>query len=90
VSLSQVKRFADPQPGAPEHDDQRVEAMAMAIVAGLAHDGDDLINGRRIGGLALALVAGSCSDAEPGRGRRRAASAGSVKQRLNRRHDSLL
>ena len=30
--------------------------MAVAIMAGLAHDGDDVINGRRVGGVALALV----------------------------------
>ena len=29
----------------------------MAILAGLAHDRDDLINGRRVGGVALAFVA---------------------------------
>jgi hypothetical protein len=30
--------------------------MAVAIAAGLAHDRNDLINRRRIGGVALALV----------------------------------
>jgi len=40
----------DPQPRAPEHDDQRVEAMAVAIVPGLAHDRDDLINRWRSAG----------------------------------------
>jgi hypothetical protein len=66
------------------------EAMAVAIVAGLAHDGDDLINGRRVRGVVLAVVAPGDPGAESWRGRRRAASSGSVEQLLNRRHGSLL
>jgi hypothetical protein len=31
--------------------------MPVTITPGLAHDGDDLINGRRVGGVTLALVA---------------------------------
>src|SRR5437764_12447798 len=64
--------------------------MAVAILAGLAHDRDDLIDGRRVGGVALALVAWSYAGVRSGHGRRRAASPGSIKQRLNRRHGSLL
>jgi hypothetical protein len=59
--------------------------MAVTIVAGLAHHGDDLINGRRVGGIALALFARGYPGAEAWRGRRRAASTRSVKQRLNRK-----
>ena len=47
------------QAGAPENDDQGVETTAVASVRGLAHDSDDLINRRRVGGVALALVAGA-------------------------------
>jgi hypothetical protein len=79
----------DPKPGAPQHHDQGGEAMAVAIVAGLAHDGDDLINGRRIGGIAPALVTQGDPGAEPWRGRRRAAPAGSANQQQNRRPSSL-
>jgi hypothetical protein len=64
--------------------------MAVAIVAGLAHDADDLINGRRVRGVALALVARGDPAAELWRGRRRAASVGSVEQGLKRGHGSLL
>jgi hypothetical protein len=40
--------------------------MAVAIMAGLAHDGDDLINGRRVGGVALALLCRPCWHADLG------------------------
>src|SRR6516225_1355376 len=63
--------------------------MAVAIMAGLAHDGDDLINGRRVGRVTLAFIAWRDPGAEPGRGRRRPAPVGSIQQRLNR-HGSLL
>jgi hypothetical protein len=39
--------------------------MPMTITVGLAHDGDDLINGRRVGGVTLALVARGDPGAEP-------------------------
>jgi hypothetical protein len=49
-------RRLDPQPGAPQHDDQRVVAMAVAIVPGLAHDRDDLIDRWRVRRVGLALL----------------------------------
>jgi hypothetical protein len=45
------------QPGAPEHDDHRAQAPSMAMLTSEAHDGDDLLDGRRVGGIELALVA---------------------------------
>src|SRR6516164_4175221 len=63
--------------------------MAVAVMAGLAHDRDDLIDRRRVGGVALALVTRRDPCAEARHGRRRAATSGSVKQRLNR-HGSLV
>jgi hypothetical protein len=62
---------------------------AIAIVASLAHDGHDLVDGRWGRRVPLALVAPSDPGAEAGCGRRRATAPGSVKQRLDRRHDSL-
>jgi hypothetical protein len=60
----------------PEHDDQGSDPMAVAIMTGLAHDGDDLINGRqegamsvqplRVGGVALALVPWAIPVRNPG------------------------
>jgi hypothetical protein len=52
--------------------------MPVAMVAGLAHERDDLINARWVGGVALAFVARGYSGAEPGRGRRRAAPPGGI------------
>ena len=46
----------DAQPGAPQHHDQGIQAMPVTITAGLAQDGDDLIDRRRVGGVMLALV----------------------------------
>jgi hypothetical protein len=48
ISFGQRERLLDPQPGAPEHDDQGGEAMAAASVPGLAHDRNDLIDRRRV------------------------------------------
>jgi hypothetical protein len=40
--------------------------MAIAVTAGLAHDRDDLIDRRRVGGVALALVRGAIPARKPG------------------------
>jgi hypothetical protein len=56
IGLGQRQRLVDPQTGAPEHHDQRADATAVAIVVGLAHNGHDLIDGRRVGRVALTLV----------------------------------
>jgi hypothetical protein len=57
VSLGERERFVASQPGAPEHDDQPAHPQAVGRCTGLAHDGDDLLDLRRIGGIATALVA---------------------------------
>jgi hypothetical protein len=57
VSLAERERFVDAQPGAPEHDDQPAHPQAVGRHAGLAHDSQDLLDLRRIGGIAPALVA---------------------------------
>jgi len=48
----------DPQAGAPEHDDQSAQAIAVSGLAGFAHHGDDLLDPRRIGRVAHPLVGG--------------------------------
>jgi hypothetical protein len=55
VKLGERERFLDAQPGAPEEHDQRPDAAP--ILAGVAHDGDDLFGPRRIGQVALAFAA---------------------------------
>ncbi len=47
VALANRERLLDAQPGAPEHDDQRPQAGAVAIVGSSAHHRDDLLDGRR-------------------------------------------
>jgi hypothetical protein len=85
VGLGQRQRLVDPQPGAPQHDDQGTQAMPVTITPGLAHNGDDLINGRRVRGVTLALVAWGDPGAEPWRGRRGTTPPSGVEQLLRRR-----
>ena len=49
----------DPQPGAPQHNDQAAHPPTVPPVTGLAHDGDDLIDRRWVGRLARPLLAGA-------------------------------
>jgi hypothetical protein len=56
IALLEGERFADPQPGTPQQDDQRAKPMAVGAVADRAHDSDDLLDGWRIGWVLLPLV----------------------------------
>jgi hypothetical protein len=47
----------DPTPSAPEQHDQRSEPLTVGALADRTHDGDDLLDRRRIGGVLLALIA---------------------------------
>jgi hypothetical protein len=49
IGLGEGERFLDAQPGSPGDHDQGAEPAAMRAVAGRAHDGDDLLDLRRIG-----------------------------------------
>src|SRR5947209_20318078 len=44
VALVECERFADPQSGAPQQDDQRAKPVTVWAVTDRAHDGDDLLN----------------------------------------------
>jgi hypothetical protein len=57
IALLESERFADPQPRAPQQDDQRKKPVTFGTVTDRAHDGDDLLNRRWIGRVLLALVA---------------------------------
>src|SRR5919201_1400863 len=57
VGLGERERLVDAQAGAPEHDDQAAQSAAMDAVAGGAHDGHDLLDGRWVCGVADPLVA---------------------------------
>jgi hypothetical protein len=50
----------------------------MAVVGGLAHDGDDLLHGRRVRGIELSLVARRTSGVVARQRRWRAPPAGGI------------
>jgi hypothetical protein len=52
IALRQRERLADPQARAPEHDDQAAQSVSGRAVAGCAHDPDDLLGRRWVGGVA--------------------------------------
>ena len=81
VGLGQSERFADPQPGTPEHDDHAAQPYALCAVAGGAHHGDDLLDRGWIGGVAHSFVSWWAALVKAGEGRGRAAPAGTVEQR---------
>jgi hypothetical protein len=89
IGLGQRQRLVDPQPGAPEHHDQPVEAIAVPGVGSVAHDRDDLIDRWRVSRVALTLVPGCPPGVEVRQRRRRAAAAGSIEQLLSMGHGSL-
>jgi SNARE associated Golgi protein len=68
--LGQRERLPDPQPGPPQHDDHRAQPEPVAVLAGVAHHGDDLIDRRWVGGVANALVARRAPGVVAGHGRR--------------------
>jgi hypothetical protein len=78
VGLGERERFADPEPGSPEQRDQRSGPQTVRCVAGGAHDRDDLIGRRRVGGVAYALVPWRSAVVVAGHGDSRAAMAGGV------------
>jgi hypothetical protein len=45
VGLAQSERLAEPQPAAPKQDDHTAQPCSGRIVAGCAHDCDDLLDG---------------------------------------------
>jgi hypothetical protein len=57
-------------------------AASMAPVTGRAHDGDDLLDGRRVGRIAVSLVTWRAAGMESRHGRRRPPTTGGVEQQL--------
>jgi hypothetical protein len=82
VALAERERFVDAQPGAPQHDNERPQAVGVDAGAGVAHDGDDLGDGRRVGGVALALVARQAPGVVARQRRWGARAAGGIEQGL--------
>jgi hypothetical protein len=56
IALIEIERFADPQPGAPEQDDQGAKSLSVGAIADSTHHRDELLDGRRVGRVVLALV----------------------------------
>ena len=50
VGFVECERLADPQPGAPEHDDHAAQADPIRAISRGAYDRDDLLHRRRAGG----------------------------------------
>ena len=48
VAFGERERFADPQPGTPQHDNQPAEPHAVQAIVSGAHHRDDLLNCRRV------------------------------------------
>jgi hypothetical protein len=78
IALLNSERFADPKPCAPQQENQRAEPVAVGTIADSAHDGDDLLNRRRICRILLALVARRAASVITGHRRRGAAMTSSV------------
>ena len=57
AKLLERERFGDPEPGAPEEDDQSTEPHALHAVPGGSHHRDDLLDARRIRRVAKTFVA---------------------------------
>ena len=65
--LGERERFLDAEPGASQHDDHRSHAPAVTVIGGVAHDGHDLLDGRRVGWVAHSLLRGGRPAWQPGR-----------------------
>jgi hypothetical protein len=44
IGLGRRERLLDAQADAPEHDDERAHAVAVAVIRGLSHHRDDLLS----------------------------------------------
>jgi hypothetical protein len=69
VGLGERERLTDAQASAPEHDDQAAQAAAADTVTGVAHHGDDLLDGGWVRGIADPLVARRAAGVELRQGR---------------------
>ena len=72
IALAERQRLGDAQAAAPEDHDQGAEPVAVGVIVGLSHHGNDLFHGRWVGGIEPPLVAGRTSGVVAGHGRRRA------------------
>jgi len=85
IGPGQRERLADPQSRPPQEHDQRPQPDAIRARARGAHDRDDLLHGRRVGGVAPALVAGRATRVIARQGHGLPRMAGRIKQDRVRR-----
>src|SRR5439155_11534739 len=78
VGLGESERFTDSETGAPEEHDQGAKPEAVRPLAGGPHDGDDLVDRRRVGRIPHAFVARRATLVVAGHRGWRAAVAGGV------------
>jgi hypothetical protein len=88
IALVEIWRFADPQPGAPQQNNQSTKSLSVGAIANSTHHRDDLVDGRRVGRVVLALVPRRASAVIARHRRRRAAMTGDIQR--HRFHDLLL
>jgi hypothetical protein len=81
VAFGQRERLADAQPGAPQHDDQTAKPDSVGVIAGGAHDRDDLLDSRWIGGISQPFVAWWAAPVKVRQGGWRATPTARVQQR---------
>ena len=75
---AQRERLLHAQSATPQHDNQRPQPSAVAIIGCLAHHRDDLLDGRRVGGIELPLVAGGATGVVARHGRGRSPPTGGI------------
>jgi hypothetical protein len=82
VALGKRQRLIDSQSCAPKQHDQRSSPQSRCAIAGGTHNGDDLLDGRRVGRVAPALVAWRAAAMKAGHGRRRPAATSGIEKKL--------
>jgi hypothetical protein len=80
IRLAQRQRLGDPQSCAPQHGDHRPDAQAVAVSAGQAHDGDDLLDPGWVSRIFHSLVARHAAGEIAGQRRVRAPPPDSIDQ----------
>jgi hypothetical protein len=80
VALGERECLADPKARAPEHDDQAAHSEPFGVIAGAAHDRDDLLDRRWVGRVAQPLDTWRATVVIARQRRRLTATTGSVQQ----------
>jgi hypothetical protein len=82
VGLAKLERLRDAQPGAPEHDDQAAQPVAVGARPGLAHHGDDLLDPRRVRRIVETFVSRRAAGVVAGQRCRRTTAPSDIQIRV--------